>query len=169
MSIKQQPVQEILNAFLDLFTQPFEQDVKASVTSAATAIMLAFGISSLQFLVDTRILQGIGGDFAAYSFVLIVVWMLLTVISHKQEERMLAIARNLSVLSFWIAGTLVVVLLMNVLRPDPLDGALRRVVASITLIPLISTHMFCNLPFRRALTMTFFLFTSTVFLVYVAL
>ena len=169
MSIKQRPIKEILNAFLDLFTQPFEQDVKASLTSAVTAITLVFGITGLQFLVNTRILQGIGGEFAAYGFVLIVFWMLLTAISHKQEDRMSAIARNLSVLSLWIAGTLVVVLLVNVLRPDPLEGALRRVIASIILIPLISIHMFCNLPFRRALTMTFFLGVSTVFLAYVTL
>ena len=167
--IKQQNLQEILNAFLGLFTQPFEQSLEASVRFTVTAILLVFGISGLQSLFDFRFLPVIEGEFAAYSLVLVVVWMLLTSILHKSEDRSLALARNLSILSFWIAGMLVVVLLVNILFPNPLYGALRRLIASTILILLIFIHMLRNLPFLRALMMTFFLSISTVFLAHVVL
>lgn len=155
--------------FIGLFTQPFDQSLKASSRWAGAAILLVIGISGLQLLFDYRFLPVKEGEFAAYSFVLVIAWILMTSILHKDEGRKLAIARNLSVLSFWIAGVLVVVLLANSLYPDPLDGALRRLVSSLILIVLISIHMFCQGCSWRALRMTASLWISTVFLVHMAL
>lgn len=155
--------------FLGLFTQPFEQSLEASVRCAVTAILLVFGISGLQLLFDFTFLPVKGGEFAAYSLVLVIIWMLITSILPKAEDRKLAIARNLSVLSFWIAGVLVAVLLANSLYPDPLGGALRRLIASGFLILSIFIHMFRNGRSWRALKMTFFLCLSTVFLACVTL
>ena len=163
--MKQKALQEVLNAFFGLFTQPFDQDFTAASKAATTSILLST-------LPGLRLL-GVGGsrvagEFAASSLVLFLVLTLLTAVFTKQDRK-LAIARKLSVMSFWIAATLVVIFAVDMICPDPLDEALRLGIATVSLIPLVCVHMFGNLPLWPALRMTIFLCISTVYLARVAL
>ena len=159
-------IQEVLDAFLGLFTQPFEQDLKASVEAAATAILLA-GLAGSALLVNGGIRAV--GEFVGSSFVLVLVWMLLTATMTKKERRNLMIARNLSVLSFWVAATLVLVFAVELVRPDPLDGAIRRGIVAVVLLLLVPMHMRFNLPVWPALKICLPLWISTVFLAWMTL
>ena len=160
MIIKDEAILSALNAFVGLFTQPFEQDLKSSMKAASIAILLAT-LPGLQFLFN-------GGhraamEFASHSFVLVIVWVLLISIFTKQDKK-LVIARNVSVLSFWIAAVLVVILAVNLLLTDPLDRAVRRLIAVSLLLLFIFAHMKLNLPCWSAVKMTLFLWISTSFL-----
>ncbi len=166
MRIKHE-ARQVLNAFVGLFTQPFKQDINASLKGAVTAILLAM-FPGLPLLLN-GVIQIEATKFAAISLVLVLFWALLTAIFTKQDRRELAIARNLTILSFWIAATLVIVYLVNIIVPNPLDGALRRGVATAMLIPLIFIHMICNLPCFPALRVAFSLSISTVLLVWMVL
>ena len=151
-------VREILNAFIGLFTQPFDQDLKASVTAAVTAITLA-GLPGLGLI-------GNGGGRAAIeiggaSLVLVLVWMAVTGVTSEPEHRILKIARNLSVVSFWIAATLVFIWAAELLFPDVLDRAIRLVSVCIVLLVLVPVHMFRNLRSGRWLRLTLVLWIST--------
>ncbi len=106
MRTKRNAIQEVLNAFLGLFTQPFEQDLEAASKAAATAITLA-ALPALGLLFNGGI--RVSREFVVSSFLLALVWVLLTAVFAKQDKK-LVIARNLSVLSFWIAATLVAVI-----------------------------------------------------------
>ena len=167
MRTKQQAVQGLLTAFLGVFTQPFEQDLKAASKATATAITLAT-LPTLGLSLNGGIRAS--GEFVASSLMLALVWILLTAIFTKQDKK-LVIARNLSVLSFWIAATLVVIIVVNILLPDPLDGAIRRGLAVVVLLLLVLAHMFrnLNLPVWYALMMALALWISTSFLAWRAL
>ena len=119
-SLKREAVQGVLNAFLGVFTQPFEQDLGASVKAAATSISLA---GLLAVLVDTGRQTAL--EFGRSSLVLVLIWMAVTAVVGKVDRRRLTIARNLSVVSFWIAVTLVLVIAVGLVFPDPLDRAIR--------------------------------------------
>ena len=164
--LKHEAVQEVLNAFLGLFTQPFEQDLKASVKAATTAILLA-GLPGLALLVNGG--SRAVGEIVGPSFVLALLWILLTAVFIKEERRNLTIARNLSVLSFWIAATLVFVFAAELVRPDPFDAAIRRGIVAVALFLFVPMHMIFNLPLWPALKMTLPLWISTVFLAWMAL
>lgn len=159
-------VRTILNAFLGLFTQPFEQDLKASVQAAATAISLA-GLEGLALLISggSRAALEIGGS----SLVLVLVWMAVTAVVTKVERRVLAIARNLGVVSFWIAATLVFVFAVEIFFPGPFNRMVRFLSVSVVLLILVPVHMFRNLPIGPASWMTLFLWFSTVALARVAI
>lgn len=159
--LKVEGVQSVLNAFIGLLTQPFDQDLKASVKAAATSICLAVILAAQ----GTSFLTGDGAqtalDIGGVSMVLILVWMALTAILSPTDGRKLAIARNLSVVSFWIAVTLVVLLAVEFVFTDPLDRAVRLTTAWITLLVLIPIHMFRNLRLSLAFFMTLCLLVST--------
>ena len=159
-------VQGVLNAFLGLFTQPFEQDLKTSTTAAATAISLA-GLEGLAFLVNggARTALEIGG----FSLVLVLLWMAVTAVVTRIERRPLTLARNLSVVSFWIAVTLVFVLAVGLVNSDPLARAIRLAIVLSALLVFVPVHMFRNLPLGAALWMTFALWFSTGALAWTAL
>ncbi len=165
MRTNHQAIQKVLNAFLGLFTQPFEQDIGASSKAAATAISLAT-LPGLGILFNGGIRAS--GELVVSSLGIALVWMLLTAVVTKQDKN-LVIARNLSVLAFWIAATLVIIFGVNIVRPDPLDAALRRVFAVGVLLLLVPVHMFRNLPCWSALRMTLSLWISTIFLAWRAL
>ena len=156
---KLETVQTVLNAFLGLFTQPFEQDLRASVTAAATAISLA-GLEGLVLLANDgrRTALVIGG----FSLALVLVWMAVTAVVTTVERRGLTIARNLSVVSFWIAVTLVFVLAVEFLFPGPFNRAIRFLSVSVVLLILVPVHMFRNLLIGSAFWMTVFLWLSTI-------
>ena len=158
-------VQAVLNAFLSLFTQPFEQDLKASMKAAATSISLAGLVSASLAGFEGLGLLANGGsrttlEFGRSSLILVLVWMFTTAVFTK-VERGLRIARNLNVLSFWIAVTLVLVLAMERVFPGPLDRAIRLLSVSVVLLVFVPVHMFRNLPISSALPMTLVLWLST--------
>ena len=159
-------VQTVLNAFLGLFTQPFEQNLKASVTAAATAISLA-GLEGLVLLANDggRTALQIGG----FSLALVLVWMAVTAVVTTVERRGLTIARNLSVVSFWIAVTLVFILAVEFLFPGPFNRAIHFLSVSVVLLILVPVHMFRNLFTGSAFWMTVFLWLSTISLARMAI
>ena len=159
-------VRAVLNAFLGLFTQPFDQDLKASVTAAATSISLA-GLEGLVLLVDGETRTAL--DISGPSMALVLVWMAVTAVVTKVEIKGLTIARNLSVVSFWIAATLVFVFAAELVFPDPLDRAIRLLSVSVALLVLVPVHMIRNLPVGAALRMTLALWVSTVALAWMVL
>ena len=159
-------VYSVLNAFLGLFTQPFDQDLKASVQAAATSVCLAVILAAqgISFLTGDGAQTAL--EIGGLSMVLILFWMALTAILSPTDARNLAIARNLSVVSFWIAVTLVVVLAVEFVFTDPLDRALRLTCACLALLFFIPIHMFRNLRPSQAFNMTVCLLASTWILVY---
>ena len=159
MAMVKEAVQKVLDAFLGLLTQPFEQSLKASVTAAATAISLA-GLESLMLLLRGGSRMAL--DFSGSSLVLVLIWMVVTAVVSRVERRSLAIARNLSVVSFWIAVTLVFIIAAEIVFPNPLDHAIRFLCVLIALLVLVPVHMFRNLSIFAALRMTLALLASTV-------
>lgn len=165
---KIEAIQEVLSAFAGLFTQPFEQELNAALKSAATSIVLAS-------LPGLRILANHGGgpalEIGGDSLVLILCWMALTAVFSKAESKGLTIARNLSVVSFWIAVTLVLALAAELVFTDPLDRAMRLISICALLLVLVPLHVFRNsrLPRLTALLMTLLLLLSTGALTYRAI
>ena len=154
-------VQSVLNAFVGLFTQPFDQDLQSSVKGAVMSIALTAMLTGQEASVlmggEVESALEIGG----FSMVLILVWMAISAIIRSGEERKLIIARNISVVSFWIAVTLVVVLAVKFIFPEPFDLAIRLISSCAILAVLVPIHMFRNLRFRLALVMTSGLLIST--------
>ena len=157
---KLENVRTILNAFLSVLTQPFAQDLKAAVTNASTSILLA---GSLAFLLNGGTRTAL--EFSKSSFVLVLVWMAVTAVFARFTGAVrlgLTMARNLSVVSFWIAVTLVVIVAVErFLVPNPLDRTIRVLIVSVMLLGFILVHTLRNLPVRSALGMTLLLWIST--------
>ena len=151
-------VRGVLNAFLGLFTQPFEQDLNASVKAAATSISLTT-LEGLVLLANSESRTAM--DIARPTLVLFLVWMAITAVVTTAERRALLIARNLSVVSFWIAATLVFVFAAEIFFPNRLDRAIRLLSVSGVLLVLVPVHMIRNLPVGAALRMTLGLWLST--------
>lgn len=151
-------IQGVLSAFAGLFTQPLEQDLHGALKSAAVSIALA-SLPGLAFLVNhgSRPALEIGG----FSLVLVLVWMAMTAVLSKAERRQLTIARNISLISFWIAVTLVFVFAMELVFGDPLDRAIRLLSVLGLLLVFVPVHMFRNLRVGLALPMTLALWIST--------
>ena len=63
-------------------------------------------------------------------------------------------ARNLSVLSFWIAATLVFVIVMASLFSDPLDRAIRLVAVCAVLAVCVPLHVARNLSHHFGIGLT---------------
>ena len=105
-------------------------------------------------------IQAIGGP----SLVLVLVWMAVTAVVAKADRRELAIARNLSVVSFWIAATLVFFLAVETIIPGPFTEARRFAAVLIALFVFVPVHMFRSLPVGAALGMALALWVSTGFL-----
>lgn len=162
-------VEGVLNAFLGLFTQPFDQDLKASVSAAASSICLAalLPAQGLSFLTPHGTQTAL--ELSGVSLVLVLVWMAATAILSPAASRKVSIARNLSVVSFWIAVTLVLVLGVELVFPSPLDRAIRLYSAWAMLVILVPTHMFRNLRVGSACSMTFVLLLSNCALAYVVI
>ena len=156
-----QGVQSILNAFVGVFTQPFEQDLNDSVRAAAVSISLATLLAAQGFLFSPELGSGTAVEMAGSSLVLVLAWMAITAIVAKADRRAVMLARNLSVVSFWIAVTLVLVSVAELLFPDPLDRAIRLGSVWVALLILVPLHMFRNMNFGRALLMTTALWFSS--------
>ena len=140
-------VQAVLDAYIGLFTQPFDQDLKASKRVAAAAITLPL-LPGLTLANDgSRPASEIGG----FSLVLVLVWAVFPAIFGKPEWKKLAIARNLRVVSFWIAVTLVFVILVEFVFSNPLDRAIRLLAVLGALVVFVPVHVFRN--FRGGLAL----------------
>ena len=144
-------VRAILNAFAGLLTKPLEQDLNDSLTAAATSVALAviLPISGLVFLAERPPLE-IGGC----SIVLILVWMVVTTVATKADQTSLTLARNLSLVSFWITVSLVFVMAVEVLITSRWCQTIRFLIVLFLLILAIPLHTLRNLPRRQALAMT---------------
>ncbi|MDD9997089.1 MAG: hypothetical protein OXQ89_05030 [Rhodospirillaceae bacterium] len=154
-------VQAVLNAFAGVFTQPFEQDLKDSVRAAAVSVTLATLLAG-QGLVFSPDLRGSTAlEMAGSSLVLVLAWMAISAIMAKGDRRAVTMARNLSVVSFWIAVTLVLVSVAELLFPDPLARAIRLGSVWVALLILVPVHMFRNMIFGRALPMTMAIWFSS--------
>lgn len=150
--------QSLLNAFVGLFTQPFNQDLQASLKATTTAVFVAMFPAFPLFFKGESQLQ----VFVISSGVLAFCWILFTAICTRQGRKLM-VARNLSIISFWIAATLVFVLIAATVFPNPLDGTLRLIFTIVLLFIFVPIHMFRNLPRGGALKMSIFLLISTIF------
>ena len=140
-------VQAVLDAYIGLFTQPFDQDLKASKRVAAAAITLPWLPGLILANDESRPASEIGG----FSFVLVLVWAAFPAIFRKPERKKLAIARNLRVVSFWIAVTLVFVISVEFVFSNPLDRAIRLLAVLGALVVFVPVHMCSN--FRDGLAL----------------
>ena len=159
--LRNKSVQSVLKAYAGLLTQPFDQDLQSSVKSAGMSIVLSTILTGQEasLLMGGEVEPAL--EIGRFSMVLILVWMAISAIFRSGEERKLIIARNLSVVSFWIAVTLVVVLAVKFVFPEPFDLAIRLISSCAILLVLVPIHMFRNLRFRLALVMTSGLLIST--------
>lgn len=148
-------IPRLLQAFLGLLIRPFRQSQADSLRGAGTAITLAGTITA------------IGGrtvpDAAPSSLALVLVWMAVTAAVTK-TDRGLKIARNLGVVSFWIATTAALILASEQVYADDFDRGPRFYFVVVWLLVLVPVHMIRNLPFWTAIVMTVALWASTVFL-----
>lgn len=155
-------LEELLSAYVALFTQPFEQDIGASVRAAALSISLG-GLEGLMLLVRDGAAPAV--QFGESALVLILVWIAVT--AALAGNRVLTIARNLSVLSFWIAGTMVFVFAVELVFTDPLARGIRLLSCILTLWILVPVHLIRGkVRFPELLWMTLFLWSSTGFLAF---
>ena len=159
--LKIESVQAILNAFAGVFTQPFEQNLKDSLKAAAISVTLATILAGRGLVFSPDLGSSTALEMAGSSLVLVLAWMAVTAIVAKADHRAVTMARNLSVVSFWIAVTLVLVSVAELLFVDPLDRAIRLVSVLVALLILVPVHMFRNMTSGRASIMTVVLWLST--------
>ena len=138
-------VQAVLDAYIGLFTQPFDQDLKASKRVATAAITLPWLPGLILANDESRPASG------GFSVVLVLVWAAFPAIFGKPERKKLAIARNLRVVSFWIAVTLVFVISVEFVFSNPLDRAIRLLAVLGALVVFVPVHMCRN--FRDGLAL----------------
>ena len=149
-------VQASLKSFLGLLTQPFEQSSTEAVEGATIGIALSVAFAAIG--------QADMLSTATNGFALVIVWMLGSAVLAPADLRTLRIARNVGVISFWIAGTSALVLLAEQVYPT--DRLLRWHLVSLVLFLLVPVHMLRCLRFGAALTMTLPLWVSTGFLAF---
>lgn len=154
---------DVVDAFVGLLTQPFGQDLRTSVTAAGTAVSLAVMVGGSGALV--------GGlpdalEFAGMSLVVVLVWTVASVVFAKADHPVkLTLARNLSVVSFWVAVTLALMLATAAVT-DPLSQTGRRLAVSCFLLILVPIHTLRNLPLRLGMGMTAALLVTTWMLIW---
>lgn len=146
-------IQAVLLSFFRLLTQPFEQSPEDSVKGAVTAIALGEAFAAVG---ETDIL-----DSAASSLTLVAIWMVVSAVVAKPDRRKLEVARNIGVISFWIAATLALVLFAEQLFDSPMDRAPRLEFVWTGLFVLVPVHMFRSLRVLTAVVMTLALWVST--------
>ena len=86
--------------------------------------------------------------------------MAVTAVTARADRKRHAIARNLSLVSLWIAATLVFFLAAEVVVPDRYAYAKRLGFVLIMLLIFVPVHMFRTLPVGAALGMTLALWVS---------
>lgn len=131
-------VRKTLDAFASLLTQEIDQqDLPTSLKTATKAI----GLGTLPgFALLIRHGVRTAGELVVTSIVLVLGWMVFTAILSR--DRKLEMARNLNLLSFWIAATLVLVLLADFLFDDPLQRMIRFLSVAGALVVFVPIHLF---------------------------
>ena len=69
------------------------------------------------------------------SLLVVLLWMLGTGVVVQDERRKLVMARNLNLLSFWIAATLILGFPRRHAYPNPLDKTIRWLLATFLIVP----------------------------------
>ena len=130
-------VRKTLEAFSTLFTQPTKQQALPTSLRAATT---AIGLCSLP---GFGLLRGVhsAGWISFASLLVVLFWMLVTSIIARPENKELAMARNLSLVSFWIPATLVLVFCAELFFSDPLQKGIRFQGVAGLLFLLILIHL----------------------------
>lgn len=134
-------VQAVLQAFVSLVTHPLEQSLQESVKAATASVVLVGLTDTVVRNSGAVTIHGIGGP----SLLIVLVWLALTAVIAKPDRRSLAIARNLSLVSFWMAITLVLVLAAKLVVSAVFDRSLRFVVVLLALLVLVPLHLFRTL------------------------
>ena len=146
--VSSEKIRDLLAAFAALFTQPIDQqDLQTSLRSAEVSIgLVALGgfISLIQNGVRSA------GEIVGVSLLAVLLWMLGTSVVVRGECRKLVMAQNLSLLSFWIAATLVLVSLAVMLYPDPLDRGIRFLITAALIGVLVPVHLLRSMRSRPA-------------------
>lgn len=158
--LKLEGIQALLNAFAGVFTQPFELDLKDSVRAAAVSITLATLLAGQGLVFSPNLGNSTPLEMAGSSLVLVLAWMAVTAIVVKADRRRVTMARNLSVVSFWIAVTLVLISITELLYSDPLDRAIRLMIVWVSLLIFVPLHTFRNMTLGPALLITIALWFS---------
>lgn len=159
-------IQEVLNAFLAIFTQPLEQGVEASARAAAMSITLA-GMEGLVLLATNGSASAL--EFSRSALVLVLVWITVTSVASNAGNRKLMLARNLSVISFWIAATMALIFAVELLFPNDLDRDLRIWLCIGALLVLVPFHLTRSGYGLASVWMTIALWLSTGMLAYRAI
>ena len=146
-------IHAVLQSFFGLLTRPFEQSPADSVRGAVTAIVLSMSFAGFGENDMTRT--------ATSSLALVIIWMLISAIFAGANRRKLEVARNIGVISFWIAATSALVLVAEQVHPDRFDRGPRVEFVWLGLLLLVPLHMFRSLRFGAALGMTLALWVST--------
>ena len=154
--------QELLQAFVGVLSQPFRQDLDASTAAAGTAVFLSIAVAGGAFLTG-GLADGL--NFAVVVFVAVLLWIVATAIFVSVDKIKLALARNLSVVSFWITVTLIFLLAAEAVTVA-LNQAGRKIGVTCLLVLLIPFHMLRNLSLGVGLTMTVALWATTLALVW---
>ena len=140
--------QKMLVALASVLTHPIDQeDLPTSLRAAASALVLA-APTGLGLLIRDEAASG--ADVFGTSLIVIMVWMVVTSLLARPERRTPELARNLGLVSFWIAVTLVLVMGAGVLNPDPLDKGIRFLIVFILLGVLIPVHLSRGVGLRTA-------------------
>ena len=158
--------EEVLSAFLTIFIQPLEQPIGASARAAAMSITLA-GLEGIVTLVTNGVTSAL--EFSSSALALILVWMAVTSVLSSATNRTLRLARNLSVLAFWIAATMALVLAAEFLFPSDLDRDVRIWSCIAALMVLVPCHLVRSRYGWESVWMTVVLWLSTGMLAYRAI
>ena len=141
--------QKMLVALASVLTHPIDQeDLPTSLRAAASALVLA-APSGLGLLIRDEGASGV--DVFGTSLIVIMFWMAATSLIARPERRTAKLARNLGLVSFWIAVTLVLAMGAGVLYPDPLDKGIRFLSVFVLLVVLVPVHLSRGVGFRTAL------------------
>lgn len=151
-------IQAVLQAFFGLLTQPFEQSPSDAVKGAATAIALSETFAAVG---ENDILHN-----TTISVVLVIIWMVVSAVCASADRRKLQIARNIGVISFWIAATSALILAADQFYANPFERGPRVEFVWGGLFFLVPAHMFRSLRFGPALGITLALWASTGFMAY---
>jgi len=159
-------MQSLLHSLHGVFTRPFDQKTDEALKGAAAAI----GVAGTLVAIGEGRLGGLdaiitaGTDTAGPSLALVAIWMFVAAVLAKGEKQ--AIARAVSVISFWIAGTAVLILVAEqMVYTDINYYEPQRRFVFLGLFFLVPIHMFrIGLSKPKALFMTIALWVSTAFL-----
>ena len=154
MSWWHEKAQYILQSFFGLVTRPLEQTPEESVTGAVTAIGLGEMLAAVS---RADMVQSAVGSLA-----LVLIWMVVSAVFASPDRRQQVVARNIGMISFWIAVTLALILAAErLVFLDQRDSGLRLEFVYVSLLILVPVYTYRNLRAPAALVMTPAIWAST--------